>query len=79
LTGALGILLQTAEDIDSALEQELLHELIELNQKITVAIALHVETVNRTQLIRSKIFIRFFRLAGKAPLPVTYEFEADVI
>jgi hypothetical protein len=79
LTGALGILLQTAEDIDSALEQELLHELIELNQKITVAIALHVETVNRTQLIRSKFVIRFFRLAGKAPLPVTYEFEADVI
>ena len=79
LTGALGILLQTADDIDSALEQELLHELIELNDRITVAIALHVESVNRTQLIRSKIFIRIFRLAGKAPLPVTYEFEADVI
>jgi hypothetical protein len=79
LTGALGILLQTADAIDTALEQELLHELIELNEKITVAIALHVESVNRTQLIRSKLFIRIFRLAGTAPLPVTYEFEADVL
>ena len=79
LTGALGILLETSDAIDGALEQDLLRELVELNEKITVAIALHVESVNRTQLIRSKFFIRFFRLAGKAPLPVTYEFEADVI
>lgn len=79
LTGALGILLETSDAIDGALERDLLRELVELNEKITVAIALHVESVNRTQLIRSKFFIRFFRLAGKAPLPVTYEFEADVI
>jgi len=30
-------------------------------------------------LIRSKWIIRTFRLAGRAPLPVTYEFEADVL
>ena len=47
--------------------------------KIKVAISLHVESVNRTQLIRSSWLIRFFRLAGRAPLPVTYEFEADVL
>ena len=79
LSGALGILLETSTAVQSLAEQELLRELTELNEKIKVAIALHVESVNRTQLIRSKWIIRTFRLAGRAPLPVTYEFEADVL
>ncbi len=79
LSGALGILLETSTAVQSLAEQDLLRELTELNDKIKVAIALHVESVNRTQLIRSKWIIRSFRLAGRAPLPVTYEFEADVL
>ncbi|MFM1974245.1 MAG: hypothetical protein RL524_232 [Actinomycetota bacterium] len=79
LSGTLGILLENSETMQGALEQELLRELSDLNEKIKVAIALHVESVNRTQLIRSKWIIRTFRLAGRAPLPVTYEFEADVL
>jgi hypothetical protein len=79
LSGALGILLETSTSVQSLAEQDLLHELGELNAKIKVAIALHVESVNRAQLIRSKWIIKTFRLAGRAPLPVTYEFEADVL
>ena len=79
LSGALEILLETSTAVQSLAEQDLLRELTELNDKIKVAIALHVESVNRTQLIRSKWIIRTFRLAGRAPLPVTYEFEADVL
>lgn len=79
LSGALGILLATSSDVSGLVEQDLLRELAELNEKIKVAIALHVESVTRTQLIRSKWIIRTFRLAGRAPLPVTYEFEADVL
>lgn len=79
LTGALRILLQTSIGEHTPIEQDLLRELSELNEKIQVAISLHVESVNRTRLIRSRWIIRFFRLAGRAPLPVTYEFEADVI
>lgn len=79
LTGALRILLQTSIGERTPIEQDLLRELSELNEKIQVAISLHVESVNRTRLIRSRWIIRFFRLAGRAPLPVTYEFEADVI
>lgn len=79
LSGALGILLETSTAVNSPAEQELLGELSELNEKIKVAIALHVESVNRARLIRSKWIIRTFRLAGRAPLPVTYEFEADVL
>ena len=78
LSGALGILLETSTAVQSLAEQDLLRVLTELNEKIKVAMALHVESVNRTQLIRSKWIIRTFRLAGRAPLPVTYEFEADV-
>jgi hypothetical protein len=79
LSGALGILLETSTSVQSLAEQDLLRELSELNAKIKVAIALHVESVNRAQLIRSKWIIKTFRLAGRAPLPVTYEFEADVL
>lgn len=79
LSGALGILLATSTNVQNLAEQDLLRELSELNEKIKVAIALHVESVDRTRLIRSKWVIRTFRLAGRAPLPVTYEFEADVL
>lgn len=79
LSGALGILLETSTNVQNLAEQDLLRELSELNEKIKVAISLHVESVDRTQLIRSKWVIRTFRLAGRAPLPVTYEFEADVL
>lgn len=79
LSGALGILLDTAKSDSGPIERELLSELEELTQKIKVAIALHVESVNRAGLIRSKWVIKTFRLAGRAPLPVTYEFEADVL
>jgi len=30
-------------------------------------------------MVRKKWFMRFFRLAGSAPEPVTYEFEGDVL
>ena len=79
LSGALGILLETSLTAGGDIEKALMTELSELNEKIKVAISLHVESVNRAQLIRSRWVIRTFRLAGRAPLPVTYEFEADVL
>jgi hypothetical protein len=79
LSGALGMMLLERESIVAKSDQVLLHELDQLTDKIKVSIAIHVEAVTRTQLIRSKIVFRLFRLAGTAPLPVTYEFEADAI
>ena len=61
------------------IEKDLLRELSELTDKIRVAIAMHVDAVTRTQMVRKKPVFRIFRLAGSAPLPVTYEFEADVL
>ena len=79
LTGALGILLETSTDISGANEQALIRELKDLTEKIKMAVAMHVDAVNRTQMVRKKWFIRFFRLAGNAPEPVTYEFEGGVL
>ena len=79
LSGALGMMLAERESMVAKSDQALLHELEQLSDKIKVAIAIHVESVTRTQLIRSKLVFRLFRLAGTAPLPVTYEFEADAI
>jgi hypothetical protein len=79
LSGALGMMLTERESIFAESDQALLQELEQLTDKIKVAISIHVESVTRTQLIRSKLVFRLFRLAGTAPLPVTYEFEADAI
>jgi hypothetical protein len=71
-------LIENSADTQNPLEQELLLELKDLTAKIKVAVAMHVEAVTRTQMVRKKLFIRLFRLAGSAPEPVTYEFEGDV-
>ena len=79
LSGALGLLLEDAEHLATAADSALLTELSGLTDKIRVAIALHIDAVSRTQMVRSMFIVRLFRLAGTAPLPITYEFEADVI
>jgi hypothetical protein len=79
LSGALGLLLHDENLEIGSIEKDLLRELSELTDKIRVGIAIHVDAVNRTQMVRRKIVFRAFRLAGSAPLPVTYEFEADVL
>ena len=79
LSGALGLLLTDVGPYENLSERDLLRELSELTDKIRIAIALHVDAVTRTQMVRSKFIFKTFRLAGRAPLPVTYEFEADVL
>lgn len=54
-------------------------ELDNLTERIRTAIAIHQETVRATLNRRSKPIFRLFRLAGRAPLPVTYPFEDDVL
>ncbi len=79
LSGALGLLLSDGLPHASASEQALLRELSALTEKIRIAIALHIDSVSSTQMVRKKFIVRAFRLAGTAPLPVTYEFESDVL
>jgi len=79
LTGALGILIESSTSISGHIEQDLIRELKELTEKIKMAVSMHVDAVTRTQMVRKKWFMRFFRLAGNAPEPVTYEFEGDVL
>ena len=79
LTGALGILIESSTSISGPIEQDLIRELKELTEKIKMAVSMHIDAVTRTQMVRKKWFMRFFRLAGNAPEPVTYEFEGDVL
>jgi hypothetical protein len=79
LSGALGLLLEDSHHLASAADNVLLTELSALTDKIRVAIAIHTDAVSRTQMVRKKFVVRVFRLAGTAPLPVTYEFESDVL
>ena len=79
LSGTLGLLLEDSRHLTTAADSALLTELSALTDKIRVAIALHKDAVTRTQMVRAKPVFKIFRLAGGAPLPVTYEFEADVL
>lgn len=76
LTSALGLLLENESDTN---EDYLIKELAQITDRIRVAVKLHVEAVNRTQLVRRKLIVRTFRLAGRAPLPTIYRFEEDAI
>jgi hypothetical protein len=79
LSGALGLLLEDSQHLATAADSALLTELSGLTDKIRVAIAIHTDAVARTQMVRRKFIVKLFRLAGTAPLPITYEFESDVI
>lgn len=79
LSGALGLLIVDGAIHANEREASLLNELSALMAKILIAIAIHTDAVSSTQMVRKKLAIRLFRLAGTAPLPVTYEFEFDAI
>lgn len=76
LTGSLGMLLM---NLNESSNDSLLKELSDVTDKIRVAVKLHVEAVNRTQLLRRKLIVKTFRLAGRAPLPSIHKFEEDAI
>ena len=77
LSESLKLVQNSAQDNSLELPSELLVELSDITNKVKMAINIHLEAVNATRNVRSKIFTRLFRLAGKAPLPVRYEFEDD--
>ena len=79
LSGALALLLVDGQLHATSAEQPLMDELAALTAKIRIAIAIHTDSVSSTQMVRRKYAIRLFRLAGTAPLPVTYEFEFDAL
>lgn len=79
LTTALGMLLENESENFDNREDQLIKELAQITDRIRVAVKLHVEAVNRTKLIRRKLIVRTFRLAGRAPLPTFYRFEEDAI
>lgn len=79
LSGTLGLLLADGQSSQRPQEIVLLRELSELTDKVRIAISLHIDAVARTHLVRSKVIVRVFRLAGTAPLPIIHEFESDVL
>ena len=79
LSESLKLVQTTALDFSFEMPTELLVEMADLTNKVKMAINIHLEAVNATRNVRAKLIIRIFRLAGKAPLPVRYTFEDDVL
>lgn len=71
-------LLRDESDIPH-IHPEVFEELDQISERLKVAIALHQEAVRATTKRRSKLVIKLFRLAGSAPLPITYPFEDETI
>ena len=71
-------LLQQESDIPD-IYPEIFGELVTITDRLKTAIAIHQESVTATRKRRQKPLIRIFRLAGRAPLPVTYPFEDDAL
>ena len=79
LSESLKLVLDAARSNSLQLPSELLVELSDITSKIKIAINIHLEAVVATKNLRQKLFIRVFRLAGRAPLPIKYSFENDVL
>jgi len=77
LSGALR-LLRDESDVPH-LHRDIFQELDEVTERLRTAIAIHQESVSATTNRRKKLIYRLFRLAGSAPLPVTYPFEDEVL
>ena len=69
------LLLSLLEEEALESDDEIFRELSLARERLRIAIALHLEAVNRTMAQRNRRIVRLFRLAGRAPLPVRYPFE----
>jgi hypothetical protein len=79
LSQSLRLLLADEVHMPNGLEIELINSLNALSEKISVGITIHTEAVQSAQLLRSKLLFKIFRLAGRAPLPMRYSFEDDIL
>jgi hypothetical protein len=83
LSGALATLIAEEASLDesSALHkfEEFTEELSLLTETIRRAMIVHREAVDSAKRLRARWFVRFFHLAGRAPLPVRYAFEEEAI
>jgi hypothetical protein len=79
LSQSLQLLLSDEVSIPSGLESDLINSLHALSEKIAVGITIHTEAVQSALSLRGKLIFRVFRLAGRAPLPMRYSFEDDIL
>ena len=79
LTGAYGLIIPDGLAPATVSGKALMQGLSGLTAKIRVAISIRTDAVSSTVMVRRKFVVKTFRLAGTAPLPVTYEFESDVL
>ena len=79
LAQSLKLLLDDEVSTPSGIEVELLGSLRAIAEKIAVGVTIHTEAVRSAQNLRKKSLFRIFRLAGRAPLPMRYSFEDDIL
>ena len=79
LSQTLRLLLSDEASAPSGIEVDLISALQAITEKISVGITIHTEAVQSAQHLRKKFLFKVFRLAGRAPLPMRYSFEDDIL
>lgn len=64
--------------VDQALGSDLVDEIREAVRRVEFAYAVHAEAVESTRIVREKVLVRLFRLAGHAPTPQPFASELIV-
>ena len=77
LSESLKFLRESAQNGEISISVSLLDELSNLTEKITLAVAIHLEVVRSVARLRSRLIYRLFHLAGNAKLPRIYSFEEE--
>ena len=77
LSESLKVLRESAVSGEITIKVALLDRLVDVTEKIRIAIAIHLESVSAVENLRKKFVFKFFKLAGRAKLPFHYSFEDD--
>jgi hypothetical protein len=64
---------QDLEVLIDQLEGSIRETLVDSQDRVLMALALHADAVRSVKTVREKRFVRLFRLAGRAPVPAYFE------
>lgn len=83
LTANLQLLFPTHRDLDALIHdghgEDLVHEVDDAISRVQLAHSFHTDAVTSSQQVRQNIFVRLFRLAGRARVPEEFPASLDIV
>jgi hypothetical protein len=83
LSANLQLLFPTQTDLEVLIRdrhgEDLVREVEDANSRVQLAQSFHTDAVHSTLDVRQKLFVRLFRLAGRASVPVEFSASLDIV